>query len=300
MIINNKISIIIPTLNGWPDTSECILSIYASKYPKKLLEIIVVDNHSSDNTPKYVNEVFPQVKVIKLSHNTGYAKAANTGFLISNGDYILFGNNDVVYDKNFFREMVKLAKSDKRIGVVGGKAYIKGQQNKIAIKGLKTNAYLGFYQYDLKDLDKIRECDLLPGGGFFVKRNVLEKVGLLDEDYFLYYEDLDFYMRAKRKNFKIIYNPNAVFYHAFGKTTGRENASKIIYYGYRSKIRCILKNSTLPQIITSLFLQLFILIHLDNIRSSIKTYKPFVKAIHWNLKHLKETFKLRKISSNAI
>ncbi len=134
----------------------------------------------------------------------------------------------------------------------------------------------------------------MPSGGFFVRKSILKNVGLLDENYYLYFEDVDFSLRAKRKGFKVIYNPHAIYYHGQGKTSLRRNLQEIIYYGYRSKWRCLIKNATVLQIITSFLAQTLLLIHIENMRSSIKTYKPFIKAIYWNLKHINQTLQARK------
>ncbi len=289
-----KISIVFPTFNGWDDTQICLSSIQKVSYPKHLIEVTVVDNNSSDGTPDKIKKLFPEVTVIKLACNTGYAKAVNIAVKKSKSDYIMYGNNDVIYEKNFFNAMVDLAESDLSIGVIGGKAYRIDLPKEIAFGGLRLNPYLGYLPFDLSNLDQVRSCDLVPAGGFFVRKSILTTVGQLDENYFLYFEDVDFSLRAKQKGFKVMYNPHAIFYHGNGKTALRGNLQEMIYYGYRSKWRCLIKNATVLQITTSLLTHIFFFIHLQNIRSSIKTYKPFIKALYWNIKHINQTLNARK------
>jgi GT2 family glycosyltransferase len=292
--IYKKISIIVPTMNGWNDTKEWLKSIKHADYPKELLEVIVIDNNSSDGTPESIKKYFPQAKIIKNKYNLGYTKAINIGVKLATGEYLIFGNNDVVYDKNYFKEMVKLAESDKSIGIIGGIAYLKDNPHKLAFNGLSLNPFLGYHIHDLNNINKIRPCDILPAGGFFLRTSILKKVGLLDEGYFYYFEDVDIAIQAKRNGYKVLFNPNAIYYHGCQKTaTMPENLQTSIYHGYRSKLRCIIKNGTLLQIITSITLQFF-LIHWDYIQSPIGTYKHFIKAFYWNIKHLKETLNARK------
>jgi len=298
-----KISIIIPIFNGWTDTKKCIYSILKADYPQDLLEIIVVDNHSTDNSIFYIKKMFPNIKLIEFPQNMGYAKAINKGSQISSGEYIQFGNNDVLYDKDYFNQMILLGQSEKKIGVIAGKAYLTDYPNKLAFKGLRTNPYIGYRVYDLTNINNIRSCEIPPGGGFFVRKSILKKVGLLDEVYFLYFEDVDFCIRVKRNGFKILYNPKAIYYHGSGKTAYRENINKlqiIYYYMYRSKWRCLIKNASFLQIISSLLVQ-SITIHLDNLQGlPVKTYQPFLKGFVWNIIHFKQTLQSKKETYSSV
>lgn len=290
----SKVSIIFPTYNGWIDTRECLKSLQKLNFPKKALEIIVVDNNSHDGTVQNIKKQFPGVKLIKNSKNLGYSKAVNIAVRNSKSDYIVFSNNDIIVDKNYLREMVNLAESDSQIGIIGNMTYLKDQKRKLAFDGLRVNPYLGFHQYDLANLKRVRECDIPPSGGFMVRRKMLDKIGPLDEGYFLYFEDLDICLRAKKHGYKVIFNHKAIAYHSFGKTAFREKFEEIVYQGYKSKFRCLFKNATLLQIISSLIAQFTILIFVQNLKSEMKTYKPMLRGFWWNIKNLRETLDARK------
>lgn len=289
-----KVSIIFPTYNGWSDTKECLKSLKKLNYPGEKLEIIVVDNNSQDSTPSHIQKYFPSVKLISNNQNLGYAKAVNIGIKKSTGRYVLLSNNDIVLHKNYILSMVKLAQSDPKIGIIGSMVYLKNPKGKIGFNGLRINPYLGYHQYDLKNLNRIRDCDIPPAGGFFVRRSVFDKIGLLDEGFFVYFEDVDFCLRAKRHGYKVIFNPSSIAYHGHARTTLRENFETIVFLGYKSKWRCIFKNASLLEIISSLITQFTIIIAVQNIISSQKTFKPFLNGFNWNLKNLKETLKIRK------
>ncbi len=263
-------------------------------YPKKKLQIIVVDNNSNDGTVQNIKKYFPIVTLIKNPKNLGYSKAVNIGLRRSKSDYILLSNSDIVLEKNYLKEMVALSENDQQIGIVGHLAFLKDNRKKLAFDGLRVNPYLSYHQYDLSGINKIRECDLPPAGGFLVRREMLDEIGFLDEGFFLYFEDLDLCLRAKKFGWKVVFNPKAIAFHGFGKTAFRQKFEKIVYEGYKSRFRCLFKNATLFQITTSLIAQFTILIVGQNLKSQMKTYKPMLAGFIWNLKHLRKTRMARK------
>lgn len=281
-----KVAIIFPTFNGWADTKECLNSLSKLDYPKKQLAVIVIDNNSHDKTADNINKFFPWAKVIPQRENLGYSKAVNIGVKNSESEYVLFSNNDIELDKNYLNSMVKLAKSDKKIGIIGGMVYLKEPKGKLGFNGLRINPYLGYHQYFLENLDQVQECDIPPAGGFFVRKKMLDKIGLLNEAFFLYFEDIDLCLRAKKAGYKVIFNPKAVAYHGHAKTTMRANFYDIVFTGYKSKWICLLKNANFLQIGTSLISELIILL-ISNIKTKPKTYKPILAAIFWSFKNLK-------------
>lgn len=297
IIRNNKtptVTITFPTYNGWEDTKECLESLSKLNYAKRSIEIIVVDNNSQDQTPQKIRKLFSHVKVIEQQKNLGYAKAVNISLSKASGQYILFTNNDIVLDRNYIKNMVSLAMSNPEISVIGSMVYLKNPKGKIGFNGLRLNPYLGYHQYDLKNLDQVRECDLPPSGGFFVRRSLIDEIGSLDEGFFLYFEDVDFCLRAKRAGYKIIFNSNAIAYHGQSKTAFRQNFHDIVSQGYKSKWRCIFKNATLVQIISSIVSQFTLFIIIENLKSNPKTYSDLFVAFLWNLKNLKATLASRR------
>lgn len=287
------VTITFPTYNGWEDTQECLKSASRLNYPKGNTQIIVVDNNSQDQTPEKIRKLFPNVKVITQKKNLGYAKAVNIAVAKSKSKYILFSNNDIILDKNYLENMVNLAESDSKIGVVGSMVYLKKPKGKIGFNGLKINPYFGYHQFDLSNLDKVREIDLPPAGGFFVRRSLIDEIGSLDEGFFLYFEDVDFCLRAKRSGYKVMFDPKAIAYHGHAKTTLRQSFHKIVYQGYKSKWRCIFKNASLLQIISSIIIQFTVLLLIENIKSNPKTYRDLFAAFLRNVINIKSILKSR-------
>ena len=124
------VTIIFPTHNGWEDTKDCLASIRNLNYPKEKLEVIVVDNASTDGTPEKIHKNFPGVTLATQQTNLGFAKAINLGVKRTSSELILITNNDVVFEKSCLNELVKALTSDPKIGAVGGRVYWKNQRLK--------------------------------------------------------------------------------------------------------------------------------------------------------------------------
>ncbi len=296
MLRNNvkKVSVITPTFNVWSETRQFLNSLRKVNYPKNKLEVIIVDNNSTDNTVSDIKKNYPEVKLFTLEKNSGFAVAVNIGIRNATGDYILVSSNDVIFDKNYFKNLAEQADKEPHLGIMSALVYLKKPRNKLAFDGFKVNPYLGYHQYDLNGLDKPRECEFISGNGLFVPKKVFKKVGLLDEGFFIYFEDLDFCLRVRRQGYRLVYNPKAIAYHGYGKTQFKKGAEEVVTQGYVSKWRCIFKNATIPQIFTSIIAQFTILIIAQNLRSKNKTYKSLFKGFFWNLKNLNQTLEARK------
>ena len=247
-----KVSIIIPNYNGGQFLINCLKSIY-TLHPSYPPEVIIVDNASIDGSQTKAKKKFPQIKLIQFQKNQGFSKAVNKGIRKAKGDFIFILNNDTLLEKGCLKELVKTFEKDNKIGIVGGK--IINPKGKFDLPGFKLNPYLGFMIYDSKNRNQEREIDWVSGSAMMVKKEVFEKIGLLDEKFFFYFEDTDFCLRAKRAGFKIYYQPKAKIIHLGGVSSQKVDQAQLNLYWYRGKFRCILKNSTPAQIFSSLFVQ---------------------------------------------
>lgn len=203
---------------------KCMESVKNSSY--KELEIILVDNGSDDRIEEDVKKI-KGVDFIQTGKNLGYSGGNNVGIkkaLEKDADYIFILNPDTVVDKDCIRHLVDgIEKND--AGIVGPKIYFEGSKKIWYAGGIfnRQNVigkHRGVDQEDNGRYDVPQETDFVTGAAMMVKREVFEKVGLLDERYFLYYEDADFCERAKRAGFKIMYIPNAVVYHENAASAG--------------------------------------------------------------------------------
>lgn len=279
------VAIIFPTHDNWGETRDCLESITSLDYPKDKLEVIVVDNASTDGTPEKLKEFTrkPTIRLIENRTNLGFAKAVNLGVKKTKSELILITNNDIAFEKNSLAELVKTLITKPKVAVVGGQVYWKNN-NQPCVNCFRLNPYLGYHQFDLSNSDQIRECDWISGSCFLAPKKLFLNLGGFDEEYFFYFEDIDFCLKAKRAGYKLLYCPKAILYHSYGKTISKESVEKIFYLGYASRWRCLLKNANSLQIISSFFFLLFSAGY-QSFLTRHNIYKPMLKGLISNFKN---------------
>jgi hypothetical protein len=211
------------------------------------LEIVLVDNGSTDGSTEYVKKNFPYVKLIQNKKNLGFAKGNNIGILASDGDFIVLLNSDTMVISTWLEELLKTAESDVKIGIVGPKTLrFDGRtldttghifHPKIGEAGNRGSGEIDHGQYDKKtDVLGIQfSCAL-------IKREVINSVGMLDDKIFLYLEDVDYCIRARLLGWKVVYCPSSVIYHYAGGSTPVKESWNIRKFGFTYRLRVILKN----------------------------------------------------------
>jgi len=249
-MLQKNVHIIVLNWNGKDDTIECVKSLQKISYDN--YKIIIVDNGSEDDSVSEMKRLFPGIKIIENKKNLGFAGGNNIGMryaMENEVDYVLLINNDTTVDKNFLSELVEVGESDKKIGAVGSKIYFHSEPNRIWFAGGKVNwlknkgTHLGLDEMDSGQYNKISEVDYLTGCCLLIKREVIEKIGVLAEDYFLYYEDTDFSARAKNVGYKIMYVPKSKIYHKISRST-KPGSSSYIYYHVRNGLVMAKRNGS--------------------------------------------------------
>lgn len=219
------LSIVIVTHNNQSIIGNTLESLFTSlKDLDKPLEVIVVDNASTDKTVEIVKKR-KNITVIQSDKNKGYAWANNRGIEKSNGKYILLLNSDVILNQDTLRISLKFLDENPDVGVVTCKILLQNSTIDPAchrgfptpwasltyITGLEKlfpniKLFSGYHQW-YKNLNTVHEIDSCSGAFYLFRKEIIKKVGLLDEKFFMYGEDLDFSYRIKNKGYKIIYNP---------------------------------------------------------------------------------------------
>ncbi len=211
-----KVSVIILNWNGWQDTIECLESLSKISYP--YYEVIVVDNGSEDDSVKRVKawrkkELIKKFSLIENNKNYGFAKGNNIAIKRvlreRQSAYILLLNNDMVVEKNFLNELVKVAENNPKIGIVGSKIYFYPPRTKNIIQScgagidLKTGKLVNYGdgEIDSKQFKKTKKVIYVYGASMLIKREVFEKIGFFDEKFFAIAEDADLCLRAKKANY---------------------------------------------------------------------------------------------------
>ncbi len=189
----------------------------------------MVDNASSDGTVESVRSKFPSVKVITNQANLRFAGGNNVGidYAMQNGaDYVVLLNNDTTVDPAFLSELVQTAESDSRIGMAGPKIYYYNEPERIWFAGGKVEywkgwvSHIGIREPDNGQYDTPRDVDYLTGCCMLVKREVIERIGKLDESFFIYGEDADWSLRAARAGYRLRFVPSSVIWHKVSASSG--------------------------------------------------------------------------------
>lgn len=214
------ISVVVVNYNGRDFLKKCLDSV--TKQTLKPCEIIVVDNGSNDGSQKMVKEEFPQILLIENENNLYYAKAMNQGIRKAKGKWILCLNNDVRLREDFLEECIKATGKNTRIGMVCGKVYSMRKQGFLDSCGQELSVARTPIDrgYRRKDNGRFNSEGYVfgPGGvAAFYRREMLEELRIgneyFDEDYGIFYEDLDIAWRANKLGWKCLYTPKAVAEH---------------------------------------------------------------------------------------
>lgn len=283
--VSPKVSIIFPIFNGWLDTKECLESIEQLNYPKEKLEVIVVDNGSTDGSQKVIKSIKSKSEskgikftLIENKANLGFAKAVNNGVRKAKGEYLLITNNDVVFDKNYLKNLVEFLEKNPNVGIVGGKVYYKNPKDKIAFGGAKFDFFTGVLKPNLKP-DETFETDWVSGCDMLIRKEVIEKIGDFDKKFFFYFEDLDLCLRAKKSGYKVIYYPKAILWHGEGQSIDKEDWRKKSEFYYQGKTRILFKHASKIQLISSLVFEFSFGLLWQILVLKHQNYTPAIKAL---------------------
>lgn len=238
------VSIVVLSLNGEAYIRDCLRSLSESNYPT--FEILVVNNGSTDSTPHIVSGEFPQVRLINLPKNLGFAGGMNEGLKAALGDVLVPFNDDTVATPNLIRNLVAPFQECDRIGMVGCKIlYPDGRTLQHAGAWINPNGstnHYGYHELDDGQHDQLRDVEYVTGCVVAIRRELFEKLGLFDDRYYpTYYEETEFAVRARKIGYRVVYNPKAVLYHLESMTqvVGSQN---FLFRYHRSRWRFVLKN----------------------------------------------------------
>ena len=256
------ISIITINYNGLKDTCELMETL---PLDDTSIEVIVVDNASRQDEASVIEQRYPQVKVIRSSENLGFAGGNNLGIEASCGKYLYFINNDTLLSlqgnavantkhgmQPELRYLVERLESDPQIGMVCPKIRFTWGDNLIQFAGytplsrvtLRNNA-IGFNESDYGQYDTAHPTPYGHGAAMMVRREAIDKAGMMPTCFFLYYEELDWSMMIRRAGYTIWYEPASTIYHKESQTTGQTSPLRT-YYITRNRLFFVQRNSPLP------------------------------------------------------
>jgi GT2 family glycosyltransferase len=243
--MNTTISIITVNYNGLADTCEMIDSLP----PYEGMEVIVVDNGSKANEAAVIAARYPHVKAIRSEQNLGFAGGNNLGIKAATGKYLFFINNDTVVRDNWRIDLlIQRLESSGKIGMVCPKIRFTWGTSPIQFAGYTPlsaitmrNHAIGFGEEDNGQCDTPHLSPYAHGAAMMAKREAIDKVGLMPECFFLYYEELDWSMMFTRAGYDIWYDPCCTIYHKESKSTGQASPLKI-FYSTRNRLLFVKRN----------------------------------------------------------
>lgn len=295
---NTKVSVIIPNWNGYQLLEDCLTSLIKQTFED--FEIILVDNNSTDDSLKYVESNFPQVKIIKLNKNFGFAKAINEGVRASGAKYVAFLNNDTSVDKDWLKSLVKCANHNPEAISVNSKLLNFYNRKIIDGVGILINEVgqaksIAWQQEDTGQYSKEQYIFGATGGGALFEREDFIKVGLFDESYFMYFEEVDFAFRAQFLGYKSVFCPQAIVFHKH-KATAKKKPQYIEYWQFRNMTQTIIKDFPTLIILRNFRWLKIILVYLNTIIYQIKNgfFWPPLLANLWIIFHLPKLLEKRK------
>ena len=244
------VAIIILNWNGLGDTVECLESLRRIAYPS--YKIVVVDNGSKGNDASILEKKYGKViDIIRSKTNLGFAGGCNIGIrraLKTDATYILFLNNDTTVESQFLTALVEVANNDKQIGIVGPKIYYYDDPHRIATVGGTVNFWtgnaplIGRGTVDHGEFEDVREVDYVSGCALLIKKEVVKRIGIFEEDYFAYFEETDLCTRARRSGYKVVVAPKSIVWH---KVSRSEKSGVIsLYFMTRNRFLFMKKNAT--------------------------------------------------------
>lgn len=291
-------SVIIPNWNGRELLADCLSSLSNQTFNN--FETILVDNNSADDSIKYVKQNFPLVKIIILKKNYGFAKAINEGVKSSKAKYVVFLNNDTSVDKDWLENLIKCADNHKEVISINSKLLNFYNKKIIDGVGIMINEVgqaksIGWQQKDRGQYNKEEYIFGATGGASLFNREDFIKVGLFDENYFMYSEEVDFAFRSQFLGYKSIYCPKALVYHKH-KTTAKKFPQHIEYWQFRNMTQTIIKDFPSSVIWKRWTWLKIILVHLNTIFYQLKNgfFWPPILSEVWLIFHLPNLLKQRK------
>ena len=308
---NPLVSVIIPTNNQRELLRECLESFAEREYDP--VELIVVDNGSKDGSREMVRSEFPEVRLLTFKAERGLGYITNRGIMAAKGEILAVGfNNDEVMKPGWIATLVDILQTNSDVGIVGG-LRIQYQERDIVDSAGGRLTIFGQKNYNGSSVSELPDADLLFVDFVEVPvfhRDILDDVGLLDENYHFYSEDTDFCLRAGNCGYNVAVSLDAISYHRRGATSSQSEMSR--YFSERNRLRVLLKNLCISRLIPILVFWYVIrfpikislillgrgvddrgLATKERWATRVRHIGLFLSAIWWNVRHLDETLKHR-------
>ncbi|MDP4290215.1 MAG: glycosyltransferase family 2 protein [Bacteroidota bacterium] len=288
------VSIVTVNFNQSEVTCSMIESLNAITYPN--IELIVVDNASTEDSPQIIKQRFPSVDLILNPINYGFAAGNNFGIMKARGKYVLLLNNDTVVTPGFLEPLIEKMEADSSIGAVSPKLKFFHTPNTIQYAGYTSmhpytlrNFSIGYNEIDKGQFDVDHETAFAHGAAMLIPMEVIKKVGMMSYIYFLYYEEADWCEQIKKAGYKIWYVHNSLVYHRESISTGRMSAMKI-YYLNRNRLVFMRRNLKGIIFLKAILYQCLIAIPKNALKylfkGNLNLFLAYFRAIGWHISNI--------------
>lgn len=241
-MVGGRFSVVIPNWNGKPHLEVCLTALRHQTYPD--IEIIIADNASEDGSQAYIREYFPECLIEQLPENRGFTGGCNAGMRVATGEYICLLNNDTEVEPEWAAEVVKTLQNHPEAGFAASRMMLFDKRDHFhtagdfyRVDGQPGNR--GVWEKDEGQFNQLEYVFSACGGSSVYRRDMLEMIGLLDDDFYYSCEDLDLAWRAQMTGYKCIYVPTAVVYHKLSASGGGVTAS---FHDGRNQLYLLFKN----------------------------------------------------------
>ncbi len=299
--MNPLVSVIIVNWNGMKYIKECLDSLFNQSYSN--YEIILVDNASSDGSVEFVEKNYPKVRIIRNKENLGFAEGNNIGIHETKGELVALFNPDAVAEKEWLSKLVSVLQSSNTIGAATGKIYYYGDKygkGAVFCTWSKVDPHSAATTNFHKN-EPVSKVDYLSGAAMIVKREVVDKIGLLDSGYFLYFDETDWCARMIRAGYDLVYVPTAIAWHVVSASV--DDFLRKLYYMERSRVRFALKNfdaSYIPIFVIIFLTESFLVFCRDVKNRNFGRTRVRLRILSWNLSHLGSTLKKRHCDMSTL
>ena len=291
------VEIVVLNWNGKRDTLACLASLEKLQYPD--VHVIVVDNGFADDSVDAIRSLYPpesgRLTVIENGKNLGYTGGNNVGIrqALNNGaEFIWLLNNDTLVEPDSLGLLLRAALANPSAGILGPRVLCYPDTHLLYSKGESFNLWfnrrtVNVGEEDRRDEVKPRKVDYVVGCSMLVSKKIIEQVGLLDETYFAYFEEIDWCFRGRKAGFEVLYVPEAVIYHKGGASTGGTISPLASYYRTRNWIYFMRKHAafyhwfTFVPLFTYVFARRFLK---AMVRWDVPVMRSLSQAILWNIK----------------
>jgi GT2 family glycosyltransferase len=288
------VSIITLNWNTTAVTCEFLTSIQEQNTYKNI-EVIVVDNASDQDPSSAIQSIVPSAKIIRNKKNVGFSAGNNIGIKAAGGEYLFIVNNDTEFTPQLIESLLNVFQNNPDAGIVCPKFHYYFNKGVIEYAGYRPvniftgrNGMIGNGENDTGQYNRLSKTNYAHGGAMMVSRTAIENVGLLPELFFLYYEELDWSVKFKKKGYSIYFQPEALIYHKESMSTGKTNPLKTFYL---TRNRILFMRRNMPAHGFSVFVIYFILFTVPKnslvflLKRQTKHLKSFWKGIWWHFNH---------------